>query len=174
MKFSNFEFFTRKIRISRQISFMGRVRILGKKSFFEKSYGFSETSPFYFFKTQGHRCFEFCFIRFSGQISSMGVNRKKSGFWCPIYRRIPRYWMGYIVWGILPIGSILIFWLIFGSISILAPGSLLSFVFWGEKGLQILFDLFHQRQSRHPCLIDISSDSLILAIVRASRGVRTG
>jgi len=45
-----------------------------------------------FLKTQGHRRFDLCFIRLSGQISSISVNRKKSGFWSPIYRRIPRYW----------------------------------------------------------------------------------
>ena len=43
---------------------MGRVRILGKKSFFEKSYGFSETSPFYFLKTQGHLRFDLCLLSF--------------------------------------------------------------------------------------------------------------
>ena len=64
----------------------------------------------------------------------------------------------------------------FGSFlvrSILAPGSLLSFEERKDSPLQILFDLFHQRQSRHPCLIDISSDSLILPFMVRFKNYRS-
>ena len=81
------------------------------------------------------------------------------------------YRIGYITHRFDPFGSFLVrsqYW----------PLGLFCLLSFEErKGLQILFDLFHQRQSRHPCLIDITSDSLILAImvrIRASRGVRTG